>query len=77
MRRPDQRRRYEIPLRPTAPLTERAACAALGLRPPCSLEEARKAYRALARQHHPDMGGDEERFKEINAAFSLIEELCA
>ena len=28
----------------------------------------KKAYRRLSRVHHPDKGGDEHKFKEINAA---------
>lgn len=32
-------------------------------------EEIKRAYRDLARQHHPDLGGDLETMKAINAAF--------
>jgi hypothetical protein len=32
-------------------------------------EEIKKAYRDLARQHHPDLGGDLETMKAINAAY--------
>ena len=59
----------------THKLTERAACVTLGVSHPSTLDEARKAYRALARKHHPDVGGDEERFKAINSAFLFLEEL--
>ena len=31
-------------------------------------KEIKKAYRRLSRVHHPDKGGDEHKFKEINAA---------
>jgi hypothetical protein len=31
-------------------------------------EEIKKAYRALALVHHPDRGGDEKNFKELNEA---------
>ena len=32
----------------------------------------RAAYRALARRHHPDMGGDEHRMMAINAAWAVL-----
>lgn len=37
-----------------------------------TLAEIKKSYRALAQKHHPDKGGDEERFKEINRAYSIL-----
>lgn len=38
-------------------------------------EEIRRAYRRLAREHHPDVSGDpasEERFKEVSAAYEIL-----
>lgn len=35
-----------------------------------TLKEVRRAYCALARKHHPDVGGDAEKMAEINAAFA-------
>jgi DnaJ family protein A protein 2 len=32
----------------------------------------RKAYRKLARQHHPDRGGDPEKFKQIQNAYDVL-----
>jgi len=32
----------------------------------------KKAFRDLSKQHHPDHGGDEEKFKEINEAYSVL-----
>jgi curved DNA-binding protein len=50
--------------------------AALGLTRGASEEEIRKAYRRLAREHHPDVNPDnaqaEERFKEISFANDVL-----
>lgn len=35
-------------------------------------EEIKRAYRRLASQHHPDKGGDTERFQEIQQAYSVL-----
>ncbi len=32
----------------------------------------KKAFRKLARTHHPDAGGDEAKFKEINEAYEVL-----
>jgi len=37
-----------------------------------SIEEIKKAYRALAMMHHPDRGGDLEIMKKINAAYHVL-----
>jgi len=44
----------------------------LGLKPGASEEEVKKAYRTLSLKHHPDRGGDEEKFKKINSAYEAI-----
>ena len=45
----------------------------LGVSSTASPKEITKAYRKLARSHHPDAkGGDEERFKEVSAAYDVL-----
>jgi molecular chaperone DnaJ len=44
----------------------------LGISQSASPEEVKKAYRKLAHKHHPDKGGDEKKFKEINEAYQTL-----
>ena len=45
----------------------------LGVSSTASPKEITKAYRKLARSHHPDAkGGNEERFKEVSAAYDVL-----
>jgi molecular chaperone DnaJ len=48
----------------------------LGVARTATQEEIKKAFRSLARQHHPDANREdptaEERFKEINAAYEVL-----
>ena len=44
----------------------------LGVARGASVDEIKKAYRALAREHHPDKGGDPEVFKAIQEAHEVL-----
>ena len=44
----------------------------LGLSKDASQEDIKKTYRKLSKKHHPDMGGDDEMFKKINEAYSVL-----
>lgn len=44
----------------------------LGVPRNASADEVKKAYRKLARTHHPDAGGDEAKFKDINEAYEVL-----
>lgn len=35
-------------------------------------DDIKKAYRRKVKQHHPDVGGDGELIKEINAAYEVL-----
>jgi curved DNA-binding protein len=44
----------------------------LGISKDANPDEIKKAYRKLASQHHPDKGGDKEKFQEIQAAYATL-----
>jgi len=44
----------------------------LGVAPGASEEEIKRAYRTLAMKHHPDRGGDQAQFQEIQEAYSVL-----
>jgi len=44
----------------------------LGVSRDASKDEIKKAFRRLAHKHHPDKGGDEKKFKEINQAYQVL-----
>ena len=54
------------------PRDGRTAHERLGLAPGATKEEVRAAYRELAKKHHPDKGGDPERFQEVQDAYDII-----
>lgn len=44
----------------------------LGLREPADAEAAKRAYRRLARELHPDAGGDADQFHRVRTAFETL-----
>ena len=44
----------------------------LGVPRTATADEIKKAFRKLARTHHPDAGGDEAKFKELNEAYEVL-----
>jgi molecular chaperone DnaJ len=44
----------------------------LGLEKNATAEDVKNAFRRLALQHHPDRGGDAEKFKEANEAYQVL-----
>ncbi len=44
----------------------------LGVEKNASPDELKKAFRALAHKYHPDKGGDQEKFKEVNEAYQIL-----
>ena len=44
----------------------------LGVSKNASQDEIKVAFRKLAHQHHPDKGGDPNKFKEINEAYQVV-----
>lgn len=44
----------------------------LGLAHDADSETIRRQFKALAKQHHPDLGGNPERMRELNEAYSAL-----
>ena len=46
----------------------------LGVAKNASDKELKQAYKKASMQHHPDRGGDEAKFKQINEAYSILKD---
>src|SRR5690606_8003107 len=46
----------------------------LGVGKGASADEIKKAFRKAAVQHHPDKGGDEAKFREINESYEVLKD---
>ena len=46
----------------------------LGVAKTASPDELKRAYKKLAMQHHPDRGGDQRKFQEINEAYNTLKD---
>lgn len=44
----------------------------LGVQPSASEDEIRQAYKKLAMKHHPDRGGDQAQFQDVQEAYSTL-----
>jgi len=47
----------------------------LGLKPGATMSEMKKAHRKLALQNHPDKGGDDDKFREIQEAYEKLKKI--
>lgn len=54
--------------------TKRDYYEVLGVGKSASADEIKKAFRRAAVEHHPDRGGDEAKFKELNEAYEVLKD---
>ena len=58
--------------KPSGPVENEELYKILGVSKTADEGEIKKAYRKAAVKHHPDKGGDPEKFKELSAAFEVL-----
>lgn len=46
----------------------------LGVNKSASPDEIKRAYKKLAMRHHPDRGGNQKTFQEINEAYDTLKD---
>jgi molecular chaperone DnaJ len=46
--------------------------AVLGVQKSANADEIKKSFRRLAHEHHPDKGGDPQKFKDVNEAYQVL-----
>ena len=64
---------WENSINPARPLLERQqALRVLGLPPNATPQQIKRRYRTLAKQHHPDRGGDRREMQRIIAAYEFL-----
>ena len=54
---------------------QRSHYSVLGVKADATRDEIRRAYRRLAKAHHPDVSGDPDsaaRFREVNEAYRVL-----
>ncbi len=59
-------------IRPDDAHSRHAALATLGLDTTANTGDIKRAYRRLAREHHPDVGGDRELFDRLSRAYAAL-----
>lgn len=67
-----RQRKQEAPPPPPRERPQSSAHRVLYVSADAPPEVIRAAYRALSKLHHPDIGGDEEKMKEVNEAWSKL-----
>lgn len=53
-------------------LQRQQALTVLGLPPHATPQQIKRRYRALAKRHHPDKGGDQRQMQRIIAAYEFL-----
>ena len=49
----------------------------LGLKKDCNKKQIKNAYRKLSKIHHPDTGGDQQKFIEVQRAYDILSDEVA